>query len=157
MPSTITPPHSLPKTLGFSLVEIVVVVTLVGMATAFAVPRFTSLANRTRSSEVVALSTNLRDAAQVAHAQFIQSGSTLAAAKLKGKAVTLKNGYPDASINGIGNAVVDWGGFTTKSNPAFVTFFKTGAPVDALCSVTYRAASQPAIAAAITDINISGC
>jgi hypothetical protein len=52
---------------------------------------------------------------------------------------------------------VDWGGFITKSNPSFVTFFKAGAPLDAQCSVTYRVAPQPSIAAAITDINTSGC
>jgi type II secretory pathway pseudopilin PulG len=157
MQSNIAPRQPSSRTLGFSLVEIVVVVTLVGMATAFAVPRFTSLANRARASEVIALSTNLRDAAEVAHLQFVQSGSTLAAAQLKGKPVALKNGYPDSSAAGIGNAVVDWGGFITKSNPSFVTFFKAGAPLDAQCSVTYRVAPQPSIAAAITDINTSGC
>jgi type II secretory pathway pseudopilin PulG len=145
------------KTLGFSLVEIVVVVTLVSMGTAFAVPRFTSLANRARASEVLALSAGLRDATQVAHNQFVASGSNLLAAKLKGKAVVLKNGYPDATSSGIGNAVVDSGGFITKSNPSSVTFFKTGAPLDTQCSVTYRAASHPSIAATITDINLSGC
>jgi type II secretory pathway pseudopilin PulG len=146
-----------PKTFGISLVEVVVVVTLVAMGSAFAVPRFTSLANRARASEVVALSASLRDATRVAHNQFVASGSTLSAAKLKGKPVVLKNGYPDATSAGIGNAVVDSGGFVTKSNPSYVTFFKTGAPQDAHCSVTYKAATLPSTAAAITDINLSGC
>jgi type II secretory pathway pseudopilin PulG len=152
-------PSGLPlsRTLGFSLVEIVVVVTLVAMGTAFAVPRFTSLANRARASEVVALSASLRDATQVAHNQFVASGSTLTAAKLKGKAVVLKNGYPDATGAGIGNAVVDSSGFTTKSNLSSVTFFKTGAPMDAQCSVTYKAASHPSIPATVTDIKLRGC
>jgi MSHA pilin protein MshA len=145
------------KTLGFSLVEIVVVLTLLGMATAFAIPRFTSLANRTRASQVVALSTSLRDAVQASHAQFVASGSTLPAAKLKGRVVVLKNGYPDVTNRGIGNAVTNWGGFTTRTTPSFVVFFRTGAPLDAQCSVTYREASGPSLAAVVTDINISGC
>ena len=145
------------NTLGFSLIEIVVVVSLLGMAAAFAVPRFTSLANRTRASEVQALSGRLRDAVQSAHSQFVASGSTLAAAKFRGKAVVLKNGYPEASNAGIANAVLDWGGFTTRSAPSFVVFFKTGAPFDAQCSVTYQEAPEPSTAAVITDINISGC
>jgi MSHA pilin protein MshA len=150
--------RSLPyKTLGFSLIEIVVVVSLLGMAAAFAVPRFTSLANRSRASEVQALSARLRDAVQSAHAQFVASGSTLVEAKVSGKLVVLKHGYPEASSVGIANAVLDWGGFTTKSTPTFVVFFKTGAPFDAQCSVTYRAATEPDTAAAITDINITGC
>jgi MSHA pilin protein MshA len=145
------------KARGFSLVEIVVVASLVGMAAAFAVPRFTSLANRTRASEVQALSARLRDAVQSAHAQFVASGSTLAAAKVGGKPVVLKNGYPEASSAGITNAVLEWGGFTTKNTPSLVVFFKTGAPFDTQCSVTYQAAPEPATAAIITDINISGC
>jgi type II secretory pathway pseudopilin PulG len=157
MPSNVASGHPLSKTLGFSLVEVVVVVTLVAMGTAFAVPRFTSLGNRARASEVVALSARLRDATQVAHNQFVASGSTLSAAKLKGKAVILKNGYPAATSSGIGNAVVDSAGFTTQSRPSYVTFFKTGAPLDAQCSVTYKAAPQPSIAATITDIHLSGC
>jgi hypothetical protein len=62
-----------------------------------------------------------------------------------------------ATTRGIGNAIIDWDGFTTKATPSIVVFFKTGAPLDSLCSVTYKAAHEPAIAAAITDINISGC
>jgi MSHA pilin protein MshA len=150
-------PHPAPKNLGFSLVEVVVIVTLLGMGAAFAVPRFTSLANRTRASEVLVLSNELRSAVEAAHSQFVAAGSHLSAATLKGKAVALKNGYPEASPSGIGNAIIDWDGFTTKTTPSGVVFFKTGAPTDSQCSVTYKAAPEPAIAADITDINISGC
>jgi MSHA pilin protein MshA len=146
-----------PKNLGFSLVEVVVVVTLLGMGAAFAVPRFTSLANRTRASEVLALSNELRSAVEAAHSQFVAAGSHLSAASLNRKAVALKNGYPEASAGGIGNAIINWGGFTTKTTSSLVVFFKTGAPSDSQCSVTYKAAPEPAIAAVITDINISGC
>jgi len=45
---------------GFSLVELVVVITLVSILAAFAIPRFTRLQNDVRSSEVVALSVNPR-------------------------------------------------------------------------------------------------
>jgi MSHA pilin protein MshA len=150
-------PHPAPENLGFSLVEVVVMVTLLGMGAAFAVPRFTNLANRTRASEVLVLSNQLRSAVEAAHSQFVDAGSHLSSATLKGKAVALKNGYPEASTSGIGNAIFDWGGFTTKTTPSIVVFFKTGAPTDSQCSVTYRAAPEPAIAAVITDINISGC
>jgi MSHA pilin protein MshA len=150
-------PHPAPKNLGFSLVEVVVTVTLLGMGAAFAVPRFTTLANRTRASEVLALSNELRSAVEAAHSQFVAGGSHLSAATLKGKAVALRNGYPEASASGIGNAVIAWDGFITKTSPSIVVFFKTGAPSDSQCSVTYKAAPEPAIAAVITDINISGC
>jgi type II secretory pathway pseudopilin PulG len=143
---------------GFSLAEVVVMISLVGIASAFAVPRFTTLANRARASEVVALGASLRTAAQTAHAQYVASGATLSATIFEGKSVQLKNGYPDASPSGIGNAFTDWDGFATKVSPTFVTFFKTGAPADAQCSVTYNAASsQPASVATVSDIFTSGC
>jgi MSHA pilin protein MshA len=149
--------HPTQKPRGFSLVEIVVAVSLLGMAAAFAVPRFTSLANRARASEVQALSARLRDTVQTAHAQFVASGSTLSEAKVSGKPVVLRNGYPEASDAGIANAVLDWGGFTTKSTSSLVVFFKTGAPLDAQCSVTYKGAPEPSTAAVVTDINLGGC
>lgn len=145
------------KAQGFTLVETVVVLTLLGMAAAFAVPRYTNLANRTRASEVLALSADLREAAKIAHAQFVSSGSTLGAATLNGKSVFLKNGYPAPTSSGIGRAIVDWGNFTIKTGSSFVVFFKTGAPIDAQCSVTYQAASEPSAPASITDIKLSGC
>ena len=142
---------------GFSLVEIVVVLTLMGMAAAFAVPRYTSLSNRTRASEVMALSRDLREAALAAHAQFVSSGSALAVATLNGKAVRLKNGYPAPTASGIESAIVDWGNFTTKASSSFVVFYKTGAPIDTQCSVTYRAASVPNAPATVSDVKLGGC
>src|SRR5258708_39480404 len=55
---------------GFSLVELVVVITLLGILCSFAIPRFTRLENDARASEVVALSLNLRSASAAAHAQY---------------------------------------------------------------------------------------
>jgi hypothetical protein len=127
------------------------------MAAAFAVPRYTSLANRTRASEVLALSSNLGKASLAAHAQFMSSGSTLSSATLNGKAVWLKDGYPAPTAEGIGRVMTDWSGFTTKTSSSFVIFFKTGAPIDAQCSVTYQGASAPTAPPIVTDIKLSGC
>jgi MSHA pilin protein MshA len=142
---------------GVSLVEVVVLLSLLGMVAAFAVPRFTTLANHARASEVVALGASLRTAAQMAHEQYLASGATLTAAKFEGQTVILKNGYPDASRRGIGNAFADADGFLIKVHPTFVTFFKTGAPAEAQCAITYNAAVEPNSAPTITDINVSGC
>lgn len=157
MPVHVPSLHPACKSRGFSLVEVVVLMSLLGMASAFAVPRFTSFANHLRASAVMALSANLQEATQMAHAQFMASGSTLAAATLQGKVITLKNGYPEASTRGIGRAVHDWSGFTAKTDRSFITFFKTGAPQDAHCSVTYRASADPAMAPVISDVHIGGC
>ena len=48
---------------GFGKVEMVVVITVLGILCSFAIPRFTRLENDVRAAEVVALSINLRSAA----------------------------------------------------------------------------------------------
>jgi len=146
-----------PRNHAFSLIEAVVIVSLVGIVAAFAVPRFTRVANYARASEVVGLSANLRNAAQVAHVQFLASGAHLSAAILEGKTVTLQNGYPDAKPSGIRNAVFDLEGFASNEGPDTVTFIKAGAPSGEHCAVTYHAAPFASSAASISNVETSGC
>jgi MSHA pilin protein MshA len=141
---------------GFSLVELVVVITLVGILAAFAIPRFTRLENDVRSSEVAALSVKLRGAAAEAHAQYLGSGSTLSSATLQGRAVQLKNGYPDAGAQGIRLVIADVSDFIVTSTPTSITYSKRGAPAGARCAVTYHASSS-SVPARLTDLNTSGC
>jgi MSHA pilin protein MshA len=142
---------------GFSLIEAVVVISLLGIIAAFALPRFTHLANDARASEVVALSAYLQNAAQTARARFLASGSRLSSTTIEGRTVILKNGYPDSSTTGIRNALFDSDGFTANEGNDSVTFTRADAPSGAACSVTYRVAEQGSNAATITTIDTSGC
>jgi type II secretory pathway pseudopilin PulG len=142
---------------GISLVELVVVITLLGMLCAFAIPRFTRLENDVRASEVVALSVNLRSASAAVHAQYLESGGRLSSANVKGRTMQLKNGYPDVGPNGIRLAVPDLSDFTVSSTPTSVTYSKTGAPAAAQCAVTYRASPAASSEAATTDLYTGGC
>jgi hypothetical protein len=99
----------------------------------------------------------LRDASERAHAEFLASGASRSSVTVKGRPVFLKNGYPDASAQGISNAVGDWGGFTARLEGPFITFYRAGAPQDSQCSVTYKAAADLQTAGDITEINIRGC
>ena len=142
---------------GFTLIEVVVLTSLIGIVAAFAVPRYTRLANSVRASEVTALGANLRQAALTAHAQFLVPGPQLSAITMRGKTVTLRNGYPDATANGIRKAVFDSDGFTVDEGADFVTFIRADAPSGQQCSVTYQAAPEASRAATITVPEISGC
>jgi MSHA pilin protein MshA len=141
---------------GFTLIEAVVLASLVGIVAAFAVPRFTGLGSGARASAVTALGAHLRSAAQAAHAQFLIPGSPLSAVTMGGKTVTLKNGYPDATANGIRNAIFDSDGFTASEGADSVTFSRADAPSGKQCSVTYQAAPDSS-GATITDPDTSGC
>jgi type II secretory pathway pseudopilin PulG len=140
---------------GNWLVELVVVVTVLGIIGSFAIPRFTHLENDVRASEVAALSVNLRSAAAAAHSQYVESGAKLSFATLKGRVIHLKDGYPDPS--GIRVAIADLSDFTVSSTPTSVTYSKTDAPAPAQCAVTYHAFPAASNEAAITDLKISGC
>jgi Tfp pilus assembly protein FimT len=156
MRSTIILKPMLPRT-GFSLVDVVVIASLVGIIVSFSVPRFTRLANHARAAQVSALRDSLRNAAESAHVQYVASGATLASANIGGSAIELKNGYPDATAGGIGMAVLDRDGFTIRAGAGLVTFFKTGALYGEQCSVTYRAATLPNSTAIIADVETNGC
>ncbi len=142
---------------GNSLVELVVVITLLGLLCSFAIPRFTRLENDVRASEVVALSVNLRSASAAAHAQYVESGGRLSSATVKGRSIQLKNGYPDAGSKGIRLAVPDLSDFTVSSTTTSVTYSKTGAPAAAQCAVTYRASPAVSSEPTITDLHTGGC
>jgi MSHA pilin protein MshA len=154
---------------GNSLLELVVVVTMLGVFSSFAIPRFTRLENHARASEVVALSANLRSVAAAAHAQYLaghaqylaghgqslESGARLSSATLKGRTLRLEHGYPDA--NGIRVAIPNPSGFTVNSTPTSVTYAKTDAPAPALCAVTYHPSPTASSEATITELKTSGC
>ncbi len=141
----------------FSLVELVVVVTLVGFMASFAIPRFTRLENQARTADVVALSVRVRDAAQAAHAQYAASGAAASTANWQGKTVTLRNGYPDLSASGMRLGVASSPDFVTSSTPTSMTYSKAGAPVPDECAVTYVIPSSRQDAAAITSVKTAGC
>jgi type II secretory pathway pseudopilin PulG len=140
-----------------SLVDVAVIASLIGIIASFSVPRFTRLANHARAAQLIALRDNLRDAAKLAHAQYVASGATLASATIGGNPIELKNGYPDASVNGIGMVVLDQGGFTSRAGAGSIIFFKTGAPSSEQCSVTYSAVTLPNSVPIIANVETSGC
>jgi MSHA pilin protein MshA len=153
MPSNIHDDSSFSR--GNSLVELVVVVTMLGIVASFAIPRFTHLENDVRASEVAALSVNLLSVAAGAHAQYLEAGAKLTSATLKGRTIQLKDGYPDPS--GIRAAVAELSDFTVSSTPTSVTYSKTDAPAPARCAVTYHAAPAASREATIAELKTSGC
>jgi MSHA pilin protein MshA len=145
-----------PPSRGFSLIEVVVLISLIGILAAFALPRLTHLANDARASEIQALGAHLESTAQLAHAQFLASGSHLLTTTIEGRTVTLKDGYPDLSTEGIRNTVSDSDGFTASEGEDFVRFSRTDAPSVGQCVVIYRV-PRDGSAAIITNIDTSGC
>lgn len=155
------PPRKLAhaKQRGFTLVELIIVIVILGILTAFIAPRFADIAKQARVSSVEAMAGNLRAAAALAHAQQIaENGAATASVVMNGKTVTMTNGYPTDNAAGIGNALSQTQGFSasTTAAPGNYAYTLTKAPIPANCYVSYDAAVSTTASPRIST-ETSGC
>ncbi|HZT01423.1 MAG TPA: prepilin-type N-terminal cleavage/methylation domain-containing protein [Steroidobacteraceae bacterium] len=119
---------------GFTLIELVVVIVILGILAAFAVPKFMGLEDQARVASVNAMAGSLRSAATMAHGVWEASGNP-ATITVPGVAtpITITNGYPNNI--GIQQLLQDTSGFTI--NAAGNRFTPNGAK-NANCWVQYN-------------------
>ncbi|MBS0375734.1 MAG: prepilin-type N-terminal cleavage/methylation domain-containing protein [Proteobacteria bacterium] len=143
---------------GFTLIELVVVITILGILAAFAVPRFIALDSQARAATVNGLAGSVKSAASLARglAMATNTGAS-GTVTMEGQTITLNNFYPDSST--IAKAVNsdntnDWA-FTAGTATTVSTWTKVGSGTPANCAVSYLPAtsSAPPVVAAVT----SGC
>jgi MSHA pilin protein MshA len=134
---------------GFTLIELVVVITILGILAAFAVPRFASLEVQARTASVQALGGSIRSAAALSHSLWLSTGQT-GTVTMEGAPITMVNGYPDLAT--IDDSLADVSGFTYA--PATGVFQKTG--VAGNCRITYAEAVAAGSAPGVTP-DVSGC
>ncbi len=84
---------------GFTLIELVVVITILGILAAFTFSRFVSLEGEARTTAVDALRGSVHAAAAQAHSMSLFQDNS-ATITMNGQTITMLNGYPDeASID----------------------------------------------------------
>ena len=134
---------------GFTLIELVVVITILGILAAFAVPRFASLEVEARSAATQALSGSVRSGAALAHALWLAQGQP-AAVTMEGASITMVNGYPNLAT--IDDTLSDSTGFTFAAGTGIFT--KDGA--SGTCQVDYDEAASAGSAPSIS-VDVSNC
>jgi MSHA pilin protein MshA len=117
---------------GFTLIELVVVITILGILAAFAIPRFVGMEVQARTASRDALAGSVRSGAALAHALWLANGSNGADVTMEGNIVAIVNGYPSAAA--IDDTLASLSGYTYTPAATSGVFASESL---ATCTVTY--------------------
>ncbi len=151
--------HKHPQQSGFTLVELVVVIAILGILSAFAIPKFVDLTSEAKVATVYGIEGVVQSASNLVYAKAmaigvagLPAGNNVGVTLSDGSFVKTDYGYPTAEADGIPKALSNFPrGFNSKQeNPDIWGFNRTDSGE---CGVTYakRSGSRAAPDISVTD------
>jgi prepilin-type N-terminal cleavage/methylation domain-containing protein len=94
------------KPKGFTLLELVLVMVILGILAAFAIPKFFNFQSQARKATIEGLAGALRESITLIHAASIAHGDLNADVQMSdGTKIKVAQGYPKATRDGIGKVL----------------------------------------------------
>lgn len=135
---------------GFTLIELIMVIVILGILAAFALPKFADLSGDARYSSISGALGSVRSASAIVHSAALAKGLDNASGEtvtLEGTAIDLVFGYIAGTTTEIRDAAQLSSEFTITAAAGTVTV-ALGA-----CSFTYAQATSATSGVTISDIN----
>ncbi|MCG9680993.1 type II secretion system GspH family protein [Vibrio sp. Isolate23] len=149
---------------GFTLIELVVVIVILGILAVTAAPRFLNLQGDAREASLQGLRGAMQGAAGIVYGKAAIDGSETSSSAVNVTAgsttVSTIFGYPVASSAGIGAAVAglaeDWDEITSAGQPTDSISYTFDGTTTAGCHVNYERATSAGDEPTITVVT-TGC
>jgi len=153
---------------GFTLIELITVIVIIGVLAAIAVPRYADMQSKARIAKVQSTAGSIKSAAALTKALAMAAGDPCNLASppagqgggsftIEGTTVLTKYCYPDAgtaSANGIKDAIntdlTDW--TVTYPSAGSVKFALIAGSTPANCSIVYTNATSGGMYTLTTDV-----
>jgi MSHA pilin protein MshA len=151
-----------PKQQGFTLIELVTTIVILGALSATAIPRFIDLQSNARNSVINGAAGAVASAAMLAKTVWLTAGgaASIAAVTMSGNTVNVNaSGYPTAAAAGIGAAINKSSNILLGADAAApatgvytISYSDDGTTAVANCNFTYSASTGR-----VTTVTTDGC